>query len=265
MDEKGWLQPPPQLKASYSDFDWVLTHQYAQHSVTYRLVRSGGPEFFVKLAEAGHYPALAGEADRMRWAHPHLPVPGVVRQGTEASIDWLMTTALPGRDATDPKLTEEPAALARILARGLRAFHEMAPVATCPFDFRLGAALRHVRKRLEAGLIDQQRDFHVEFSHLTPVEAVQLLESACPGFEDLVVCHGDYCLPNILIEDERATGYVDLGELGVADRWWDLAVATWSLTWNLGPGFEDLFLAEYGVPMDVERMTFYRLLYDLAS
>ena len=78
------------------------------------------------------------------------------------------------------------------------------------------------------------------------------------------MCHGDYCLPNILIEEGRATGYLDLGELGVADRWWDLAAATWSLTWNLGPGFEELFLAEYGVVRDPARTRFYRLLYDLA-
>jgi len=58
---------------------------------------------------------------------------------------------------------------------------------------------------------------------------------------------------------------VDLGELGVADRWWDLAVATWSTTWNLGAGYEDLFLAAYGVERDRERMAYYRLLYDLVS
>jgi kanamycin kinase len=81
----------------------------------------------------------------------------------------------------------------------------------------------------------------------------------------LVVCHGDYCLPNVLIEADAACGFVDLGELGVADRWWDLAVATWSVPWNLGPGYEDLFLHEYGVERDDDRVEFYRLLYDVVS
>ncbi len=90
-----------------------------------------------------------------------------------------------------------------------------------------------------------------------------LLESTRPDSEDVVVCHGDYCPPNILIREGRAVGYVDLGELGVADRWWDLAVATWSLNWNLGPGFEGLFLREYGAALDSDRMAFYRLMYDL--
>ncbi len=50
----------------------------------------------------------------------------------------------------------------------------------------------------------------------------------------LVVCHGDACAPNTLIDDDgRCSGHVDLGDLGVADRWADLAVATLSLVVEL--------------------------------
>jgi kanamycin kinase len=75
----------------------------------------------------------------------------------------------------------------------------------------------------------------------------------------------DQCLPNVPIDGDDVVGYVDLGELGVADRWWDLAVASWSVTWNLGPGLEAHFLDTYGVAPDVERSRFYRLLYDVVS
>jgi kanamycin kinase len=51
----------------------------------------------------------------------------------------------------------------------------------------------------------------------------------------------------------------------VADRWRDLAVATWSVTWNLGPGLEQTFLEAYGAPYDEEQSRFYRLLYDVVS
>ena len=66
-------------------------------------------------------------------------------------------------------------------------------------------------------------------------------------------------------DDGIVTGYVDLGELGVADRWCDIAVAAWSVTWNVGPGWENLFYESYGVQPDEQRIEFYRLLYDLAS
>ena len=54
-----------------------------------------------------------------------------------------------------------------------------------------------------------------------------------------------------------------LGELGVADRWTDLAVATWSTEWNYGPGWDKLLLQAYGVPPDPDRTRYYRLLWDL--
>ena len=39
-----------------------------------------------------------------------------------------------------------------------------------------------------------------------------------------------------------------------ADRWWDLAVATWSTVWNIGPGWEDDFLRAYEIERDDARI-----------
>jgi kanamycin kinase len=51
--------------------------------------------------------------------------------------------------------------------------------------------------------------------------------------------HGDACAPNTLIShDGHCSGHVDFGALGTADRWADLAIATWSTIWNYGPGWE---------------------------
>jgi aminoglycoside phosphotransferase len=158
----------------------------------------------------------------------------------------------------------QPARLVPALARGLRRFHESLPVADCPFDFRLDTAIKRVRERFENGLIKAS---HLNADHggLTVEEAVGLLERSRPSSEDLVACHGDYCFPNALLINWEVVGFLDLGELGVADRWFDLAVATWSSVWNLGPGYEELYLQAYGVRADPERIAFYRLLYDLTS
>ena len=63
----------------------------------------------------------------------------------------------------------------------------------------------------------------------------------------------------------RVTGFVDLGELGAADRWWDVAVGAWSVGWNFGVELEPLFYESYGIEPDPGRIRFFRLLYDLAS
>jgi kanamycin kinase len=192
-------------------------------------------------------------------------VPVVLDVGGDGTFEWLVTAGVDGGPASDRTLGDvEDVVVA--LATGLRRFHERAPVSECPFDFCLDAALEHVRRRVALGLVDPVEDFHDEHRHLDTSEAaLRQLERLCPTGEDVVVCHGDYCPPNVLLHGGRVVGYVDLGELAVADRWWDLAVATWSTTWTFGPGLEAVFLDGYGVELDPDRQTFYRLLFDVAS
>ena len=75
-----------------------------------------------------------------------------------------------------------------------------------------------------------------------------------PPIDRLGVCHGDACAPNTLIDDQGSwTGHVDIGELGVADRWADLAIATWSTEWNYGPSWDGELLHAYGIERDPVR------------
>ena len=218
---------------------------------------------YLKVRAVEEEPRLLEEADRLRWAGAHLNVPEVLACGTEGDVDWLLLTGLPGRDATTPELKQRPAWLVPVLARGLRRLHET-PAADCPFRLTVDGALAAVRRRVAEGKV-VHGDLHEEFAHLSVDDALATLDDLAPGTEDLVLCHGDYCFPNVLIEGDAVTAYIDLGELAVADRWWDVAVGSWSTTWNIGPGWEQPFLDAYGIEPDRRRMTFYRLLYDLIS
>ena len=259
------LFPPDPLRAAYADWEWTVAYEWAGQSTTWRLRhRPDGRMRFLKVKRAGHHPTALDESARMQWASLFLPVPIVLDAGSANDLEWLLTDALAGTDATRHPLLSDPEAIVALLARGLAVFHTRAPVAQCPFDFQAAGAIAHVRERVRAG-IATGRDLHPEHAHLTMDAALGELERLRPALEDLVVCHGDYCPPNILITDWRAVGFVDLGELAVADRWCDLAIGTWSTTWNYGPGFEALYLAAYGAEPDPERQAFYRLLYDLSS
>jgi kanamycin kinase len=99
-----------------------------------------------------------------------------------------------------------------------------------------------------------------------PPGAARALLDGAHTPDRLVVCHGDACAPNTIVgEDGRCCGHVDLGCLGVADRWADLAVVTWSTQWNDGPRWEAPLLAAYGVAADPARTRYYRRLWDLTS
>jgi kanamycin kinase len=259
------VQPPESIAAAYGDWDWSVASEWDDQQ-TWRLAdRQTSRIHYLKVTRSGHYPTALEERERLLWVHKYLPVPAVIDAGSDTAVDWLVTAALDGTDATKHELLADPERLVPVLAQALAAFHAAVPVDECPFDFTMPTALEQVRQRIRDG-VTEPTDLHPEYRHLTLDDALAEVERLAPDREDLVVCHGDYCFPNVLLDDAGVvTGYIDIGELGVADRWCDLAVAAWSVTWNAGPGWEALFFESYGVEPDLDRIRCYRLLYDLAS
>ena len=217
---------------------------------------------FVKFAPAGSGLPLAQEAERLAWAQRFTPVPHVLSSGTDDSGTWLETAALPGTNAVDARWLADPEPAVIAIGRGLRALHEALPVDECPFSWSAENRVASACERAARGQIDVAR-WHPDYRHLTVAEAlVQAVDR--PPIDRLVVCHGDACAPNTLVGDDgNWTGHVDMATLGVADRWADLAIASWSLGWNFGPGWDKTFYRAYGVDPDLERIAYYRLLWEL--
>lgn len=164
---------------------------------------------------------LEDERARLAWAAPRHPVPEVLDFARDDRGQVLVTAALQGTGAVTDGWRSRPREAVHAIAEGLRMLHRL-PAGECPF--------------------------------------------VCPWAEipevptgDLVVVQGDPCAPNTIIgADGRFVGHVDLGSLGTADRWADLAVASMSLDWNYGPGWQDEFFAAYGVERDEARIRLYR-------
>ncbi|MER5220405.1 aminoglycoside 3'-phosphotransferase [Streptomyces flaveus] len=203
----------------------------------------GQGQLFAKWAPAGSGLDLGAEVERLRWAGDFTPVPRVREHGTDEEGTWLVTYALAGESAVSPRWQADPATAVRALGAGLRSLHDQLPVADCPFSWSVDHRLEHARR---AGI-------------KTPTALPDP-----PPVDCLVVCHGDPCAPNTLLhEDGSWSAHVDMGTLGLADRWADLAVATWSTEWNYGPGWDDTLLDAYGIAPDPARTDFYRLLWSV--
>lgn len=186
---------------------------------------------------------LAAEGKRLRWLAPHTPVPRVLGYGCGPGGRWMITERLAGSSAVSDRWTADPGPAVDAIADGLRRFHDQVPVDGCPFDWSVEARVADARHRGVSRL-------HLE--ELGPP----------PPVERLVVCHGDACAPNTIVDDDGSfVGHVDVGGCGVADRWADLAVASWSLEWNHGPGWDGRFFAAYGIAPDPDRIAYYRRLW----
>lgn len=250
---------PAAWRARVAGYGWTRQEIGRSDASVFRLAAPGRPALFVKTEPLCGGPAeLPGEAQRLRWlAAQGQPCPRVLELATAHDCHWLLMTAVPGRDlACSPGLP--PARIIELAAAALRALHGL-DAAVCPFDHRAAQRIGHARRRMLAGLVDED-DFDDERSGQSAAQVFATLQRQQPRHEDLVVTHGDACLPNLLADDGRFAGFVDCGRLGVADRHQDLALAARSIQYNLGTGWGQAFLDAYGGLIDPARLAFYRLL-----
>ncbi|HEX2887007.1 APH(3')-II family aminoglycoside O-phosphotransferase [Vineibacter terrae] len=248
-------------RAWQSDLQGYAWHrQTIGHSdaLVFRLEAEGRPTLFAKAEPAGPFSELPGEAARLRWlASRHVAAARVLAEALDEGRNWLLTTAVPGCDlASSAQL--EPSRIVALAADALRDLHRI-DIATCPFDHRLQQRITQARARVAAGVVDEG-DFDDERLGRTASDLVEELMARQPQGEDLVVTHGDACLPNLLADAGLFTGFIDCGRLGVADRHQDLALTCWSIRHNLGEAWTEPFLRHYGGTVDRDKMAFYLLL-----
>jgi kanamycin kinase len=217
---------------------------------------------FVKWSPHASGIDLSAEIERLQWAVAFVSVPRVLAHGADEIGSWFASAPIAGENAISPRWQADPRRAVAAIGEGLRILHDALPVSSCPFSWSLEHRLARVRGRARAGTLNPS-EWDESHRGLTIDAALRVLEEP-PQIDDLVVCHGDACSPNTLLApDGCVAGHVDLGSLGVADCWADLAIATWATEWNYGPGWENHLLDAYGIRPDSARTDYYRLLWEL--
>lgn len=218
---------------------------------------------FAKSVGATSIPALAAERDRIAWlAAQDVSGPSVLDWRMDRDGACLITSAIPGVGADRLSAAELRRAWGSI-GEALRRLHDL-PTESCPFrDHDLAARMTLARGVVARGAVnpgflsdeDRLRD---------PADILHDLERDLPRMlareaADTVVCHGDPCLPNIMVDPATlaVSGFIDLGRLGVADRHADLALllANARETW-LDGAMDAALMEAYGMPFDPERLAF---------
>ncbi|MBY5567743.1 aminoglycoside 3'-phosphotransferase [Rhizobium leguminosarum] len=225
----------------------------------FRLEARGLPTLYLKVEEVGPFGELADEATRLRWLKASgLPCPDVIAEDSDGVHNRLLISALPGSDlASASALT--PLVRVELLAVELLDLHRL-PIASCLFDHRLEMRIAAAKARMQAGIVDETDFDETRLGKSTEALFAEL-ERKRPDGEDLVVTHGDACLPNFVVSEDGFSGYIDCSRLGVADRYQDIALACRSIAYNFGEALVQPFLDRYGMPaMDPARLDYYQLL-----
>lgn len=216
----------------------------------------------------------AGNEHQMTsWLQGKLPVPEIIEEAHVDGFRYLLMTRMPGRYLCDAAILDDQRRLAELVADGLR--HMWAVnISDCPANRTLRQKFSEIEAGLRGGWITREQSCQPETygpgGFASPAQLFDWLVKHRPT-EELVLSHGDYCLPNIFADAHGLTGFIDLGYAGVADKWVDIEKGLWSMwanTTGVFGGQKREFDRKYlfdalGMQSDDERLRYYSLLSEL--
>jgi aminoglycoside phosphotransferase len=249
---------PPNLARAVCDYEWKQIHLGLSPSNVFRLEASDKNSLYLKMSARLPGFSLLREKTVLDWLKNQLPVPRVLQFAEDEYTDYLLLSEISGISASDDSLKNDVRRTIERLANGLKTIHET-PIKNCPFDERLDFKIELARQRTLKNLVDES-DFDEERIGRTAADVfLELLETK-PSDEDLVFTHGDYCAPNVILENGNLSGFVDWGNAGLADRFHDLALLSRSVCHNFGDEWEETIFEIYGIEPDRNKIHFYKLL-----
>lgn len=201
--------------------------------------KDGG--YYLKSAEKG---TLKMEAELADYFH-RLGLTSNVLGYLSLDRDWLLTERVRGEDCTHAQYLDDPKRLCDILAELLRALHATA-CSDCPVRDKTAQYLERAKDNYLNARYDASL-FPDNWGYGSADKAWQVLQKYGHLLKSDTLIHGDYCLPNIMLDDWRFSGFIDLGDGGVGDRHIDLFWGIWSLAFNLKTDkYSERFLDAYG-------------------
>lgn len=249
---------PAELAQKLQDAEWTLIQDGLSAAQVFHLQLPAKSSYLKYLPHGTHFD-LTGERERLLWLKDKLPVPDVLHWQTTEEGQYLLMSELKGFTCSQDEMVNNPALTVQLLAEALKQIHAI-DWQNCPFSRRNKDLIHHCRTNMDKGVVDET-DFD-DWWWGQPVEQLwqEVIETR-PASEDLVLVHGDACLPNFLVlpEEKQVSGFIDVGALGVGDRYVDLALTHRSIIYNLGEKWVAPFFEAYGIAPDPTKIRWYRL------
>lgn len=209
----------------------------------------------------------------MQWLSRRVPTPRVLAQETLGDIHYLLMSRIPGKMSCDEEYLAQPETLVAGLAEGLKLLWQTDAIG-CPRLRTMPHLLQEARWRVENGLVDMDNvepETFGEGGFRDPAHLLTWLEEH-PVPSEPVLAHGDYCLPNVFLLDGKFSGFVDVGDTGLGEKWRDIALCWRSLRDNMNgayggkayPDFNpDILFIALGIEPDREQIRWHLLLDEL--
>ena len=193
-----------------------------------------------------------------KWLEGKVPVPKV-KFYYSGKCEMLCMSELVGNTLEYYINKADPREIVILYAAALKLLHSVAPDKLAlrqDLKNRIAKAKYNVENHLIDILSMQYENQSVE-----PSKLFAKLISLTPEMAYPVFTHGDYCFDNIIFNGKILSGFIDMGNGGVGDKYQDIALASRNITDFFGNEYLPLFYEHYGLEdINKEKIDFYILL-----
>lgn len=215
--------------------------------------------FFLKVAKKG---MLTSEYEKLKWLDGKLSVPKMVLYDYIDDTEYLITESIGGEMVCSEYYVNNPEVGINVI---IEAFKQIVNVdiKDCPFDVSIDYKLALVENNLKNNLI------HIEDVDKEVLKKYGSLENIFKFLKDYkfneerCFSHGDTSLPNIFAAKNEFVGFIDVGECGIADKWFDLAICERSIKRNYGEEYVSQFYDKLNIIPDRDKIDYYLLMMEL--
>ena len=159
--------------------------------------------------------------------------------------DFMLTARVRGEDCTDRLYLSDPNRLCDLYAELLYNLHQH-DFRDCPVQNRIESYTALAFENYRTGNYDKE-SFPDSFGYASAEEAMAVIKKYGSALKNDTLIHGDYCLPNVMLDNWKFSAFIDVGNGGVGDRHVDLFWGAWTLMFNLGTDeYRDRFFDAYG-------------------
>ena len=196
-----------------------------------------------------------------------LPIPKIIVSIKDNNYIYLLKEKLKGKMLSDEYYLNRPELLFKLASDAIRLLWSI-DIKNLDLMNTYQTVLDFGKKCNSLGYLDfKESDSLITKGFNSFGEVISYIEENKP-IDDNVLCHGDLCLPNIICDGDKIVGFIDLGLMGISNRYHDLAILYRSIKYNFNgtygksyDGFkEDRLFSLLGIKRNDELIRYYLLL-----
>lgn len=219
----------------------------------------GGKKYFLKIAKQG---LITSEYDKLNWLKNKLNVPNIELYDNYNGTEYLITTSVNGEMVCSDYYINNPDLGIKVISDAFKNIYSV-NIDNCPFNVDIDYKLKLIENNVKNKLVTNKDLKNSTLERFKKVE--NLLKYLQDNRFDETKCfsHGDTSLPNIFAFKDSFEGFIDVGECGIADKWFDLAICEKSIIRNYGQEYVEKFYKELNIVPDRNKIDYYLYMMEL--